>query len=84
MALPSHTPVTELAGCAARCAQGLWFSFPIIFILARTLGIPLIVEEWCWTGFDFLGKVGGMHCPAGPHWRASCWIGVTSAHLGHT
>ncbi|KAJ9520327.1 hypothetical protein QJQ45_030203, partial [Haematococcus lacustris] len=36
---------------------GLWFTFPIIFLLVKGGFLTLNQEEWAWSVADFLGKV---------------------------
>jgi bacteriorhodopsin len=36
--------------------QGLWFSFPVIYTVAKLGLLSINQEEWLWTVFDFLGK----------------------------
>ncbi len=37
--------------------QGIWFTFPIISIVAKLNLVDVQTEEWLWCGCDFLGKV---------------------------
>jgi hypothetical protein len=58
---PTTPPLVWLLGCKCTpclslCAQGLWFSFPVIYTVAKLGLLSVNQEEWLWTVFDFLGK----------------------------
>ena len=48
--------------CVDVWLQGLWFLFPITFVIVKGGWVSIETEEWLWTIGDFLGETWASCC----------------------